>query len=165
LIPFIFKYKYRFKINNKITLTSMFSNKPLNVFTVKVSLKVLWCDEWRCLFTRKDQTDTVIRTTLLDRRNYNLYFLRPEKTSIVIFFIFIFQFWENKCNFWPLIKEFSLIYFLRFRYHLKNTSSDPKKSRISLWKLITFDPKNQFQQNKQIKLKLSNHDSTPFVWV
>ncbi len=50
------------------------------------------------------------------------------------------------------------------------TSSDPKKRRIYLWKLITFDSKNQFQQNKQIKLKLnkeiklklSNRDYTQF---
>jgi len=41
----------------------------------------------------------------------------------------------------------------------------PEKSRISLWKLIAFDYKNQFQQNKQFKLKLSNKDTTQFVWV
>ncbi len=42
------------------------------------------------------------------------------------------------------VREHNLYYFLR-----------PEKSRVSLLKLITFDSKNQFQQNKQIKLKLS----------
>jgi len=38
-----------------------------------------------------------------------------------------------------------------------------KKCRISLSKLITFDLKKQIQQNKQVKIKLSNHDNTQFV--
>ncbi len=58
-----------------------------------------------------------------------------------------------------------LVPWLDLNHWYFNTSSDPKKSRISLWKLINFDSKNQFQQNKQIKLKLSNHDNTQFVWV
>ena len=40
-----------------------------------------------------------------------------------------------------------------------------KKSRISLWKLITFSPKKQIQPNKLIKLKESNCDNNKFVWV
>ena len=39
------------------------------------------------------------------------------------------------------------------------------KSRISLWKLITFDPNKQIQWNKQIQLKLSNRDNNKFAWV
>jgi len=44
------------------------------------------------------------------------------------------------------------------------TSSDPKKSRISLWKLITLYPNKQIWPNKLIKLKLSNHDNDCNWW-
>jgi len=45
-----------------------------------------------------------------------------------------------------------------------NTSSDRKKSTLSLWKLITIYPNKQIWPNKLIKLQLSNRDNTQFIW-
>jgi len=44
-----------------------------------------------------------------------------------------------------------------------STSSNPKKSCFLLKKLITFDPENQIQQNK--KIKLNHDDDIKLVWV
>jgi len=41
----------------------------------------------------------------------------------------------------------------------------PEKSVLSLWKLLTFYPNKQIWPSKLIKLKLSNHDNTQFVWL
>ncbi len=46
-----------------------------------------------------------------------------------------------------------------------NTSSDSKKSRISLWKLISSWLSHWFRQNFLIKLKLSNFDKINGGWM
>jgi len=57
-----------------------------------------------------------------------------------------------------------LIAFPEIPINNLNTSSDQKKSKIFLWKLITFYPNKQIWPNKLVNLKLSNHDNIQFVW-
>jgi len=67
-----------------------------------------------------------------------------------------------------ILTTFLALSFRSLQYSLwyKNiTSSDRKKSTLSLWKLINFYPNKQIWPNKLIKLNLSNHDNTQFVWV
>jgi len=48
--------------------------------------------------------------------------------------------------------------------HIHRDILPPTRKKLYLSNLITFDPKKQFQQNKQIKLKVSNCDNNKFVW-
>ena len=79
-----------------------------------------------------------------------------QTSSLKLFQTFL---WRNTMKFSQKCNILTNNSLKHMRYFLR-----PEKSCISLWKLITFYPNEQIWPNKLIKLKLSNHDNTQFVW-
>jgi len=156
--------KYDWNLLFSICFKSSFRNFTIYFFQFDLNTDRLICEYiWVLIFTSVKRSQSIICIVF----------------PIVLIFLIEFFFWkaffflqgivhqvlgiESVC----LVSIVQTLYIAIVPKELnrKYTSSDPKKSRNSLWKLITFDSKNQLQQNKQIKLKLSYHDNTQFVWV